>query len=401
MRILIYLTGGTHWMGGVQYTRNLLRALALLPAPERPEIVLQISRRNRGAGYEEEFSAYPNVAIDGPIQPSHGLHFRALRKIRRVFYRLSGRNLKTPISLSDSCSVAFPAKGPNIPGSFRKIYWVPDFQYKHFPEFFSPEERQSRDAMYAKMFAEPGILVLSSEAAKVDFHRFFPEFAAKDVRVLHFVSTFESEDYAANAAAVCTRFGLPPKFAYLPNQMWQHKGFDTAFRAIGALKRNGIGIPLVCTGSTDDYRSSEYGRFLEGLLKEYGIEKQTYRLGLLDRRDQLQLYRRAALILQPSRFEGWSTTVEDARALGKTIVLSDIDVHREQSPHDAIFFSVGNEQDLAGKLALAWTNAEIGPDAIREGAARRSGVDRGLTYARDFLSIARAARRAPSNLLSC
>ena len=64
-----------------------------------------------------------------------------------------------------------------------------------------------------------------------------PEFVDKDVRILHFASTFESEDYAANAAAVCERFGLPAKFAYLPNQMWQHKGFDTAFRAIGARTR--------------------------------------------------------------------------------------------------------------------------------------------------------------------
>jgi hypothetical protein len=31
---------------------------------------------------------------------------------------------------------------------------------------------------------------------KVDFHRFFPEFAAKDVRILHFVSTFESINIA-------------------------------------------------------------------------------------------------------------------------------------------------------------------------------------------------------------
>lgn len=387
MKILIYLTGGIHWMGGVQYTRNLLRALALLPVSERPELVLQISTKNRDAGFEEEFRTYPNVTIDRPLRTSHG----PLSKIRRIFRRVSGRELPGKFLLSDECAVAFPAKGPNIPGGSQKIYWVPDFQYKHFPEFFSPEERESRDTMYDTMFAEPGILVLSSEAAKVDFQRFFSHFAGKPVRILHFASTFDSDDFASDPSTACARFGLPNKFVYLPNQMWQHKGYDTAFQALGILKQHGTEIPLVCTGSDKDYRTNEYGRQLDHILKEGGIEGQILHLGLLDRRDQIQLYRRASLVLQPSRFEGWSTTVEDARALGKTIVLSDIDVHKEQNPEDAIFFAVGDPHDLAEKLSAAWKHAKSGPDLERESVARRKAVDRSLRYARDFLSIAKAA----------
>src|SRR5438128_253174 len=68
--VLIYLTGGTHWIGGVQYTRNLLSAVSLLPASERPRLVVQIGKLNRKQGYEEEFSRLPGVAIDGPVQPS-------------------------------------------------------------------------------------------------------------------------------------------------------------------------------------------------------------------------------------------------------------------------------------------------------------------------------------------
>ncbi|WP_441280329.1 glycosyltransferase [Tardiphaga sp. 862_B3_N1_1] len=387
MKILIYLTGGIHWMGGVQYTRNLLRALALLPAAERPEIVLRISSRNRDAGFEAEFRTYSNVVIDGPLRAGHDF----LSKLRSVLRRVSGHELKGKFLLSDECAVAFPAKGPQIPGPSQKIYWVPDFQYKHFPEFFSPEERRSRDDMYYRMFNEPGILVFSSEAVKVDFLRFFPDFAGKPVRILHFASTFEPEDFTPDPSSVCARFGLPDKFVYLPNQMWQHKGYDTAFRALGLLKQQGLDIPLVCTGSGEDYRTSEYGRELDAILKASAIEGQCLRLGLLDRRDQIQLYRRASLVLQPSRFEGWNTTVEDARALGKTIVLSDIDVHKEQNPSNVAFFAVGDHHDLAEKLASAWKHATAGPDTERESTARREAVDRGLKYARDFLSIANAA----------
>lgn len=387
MKILIYLTGGLHWMGGVQYTRNLVRALALLPAPERPQLVLQISSKNRLAGFEDEFRTYPNVLIDGPLKPSH----RPLSKLRRVLRKLSGRELQGKFLLSDECAVAFPAKGPNIPGPSQKIYWVPDFQYKHFPEFFSPEERKRRDAMYNRMFAEPGILVLSSEAVKADFHRFFPQFKQKPVRILHFASTFVPDDFAADPSAICAEFSVPHRFVYLPNQLWQHKGHDTAFRALGILNQQGIQIPLVCTGSAEDYRTNEYGRQLDDILKNNEIDGQTLRLGLLDRRDQIQLYRQASLVLQPSRFEGWSTTVEDARALGKTILLSDIAVHKEQNPANAVFFTAGDHHDLAEKLKLAWKHAALGPDLEHESMAHREAVERSLRYARNFLSLAREA----------
>ncbi len=43
-------------------------------------------------------------------------------------------------------------------------------------------------------------------------------------------------------------------------------------------------------------------------------------------------------IIQPSSFEGWSTVVEDAKALNQNIIVSDIAVHREQLPGHSYFF---------------------------------------------------------------
>lgn len=378
-------------MGGVQYTRNLLRALALLPEHERPEIILQIGRKNANQGFEEEFSSLPNVVIDRPLHGRYKLAYRALNVLRRLVRRAVRRDISNNVLLSDQCAVAFPAKGPNLPGPASKVYWVPDFQYKHYPEYFSDDERQKRDAMYERMFNEEGILVLSSNAVKADFYRFFPTYAGKDVRVLPFATTLEDSDYAADVPRVCSSYGLPEKFVYLPNQMWQHKGFDTAFQALGILRQQGISIPLVCTGSAGDYRNSAHGQVLKNLLEVNRLTEQVYQLGLLPRHAQIQVFRRAALVLQPSRFEGWSTTVEDARALGKPIILSDIEVHREQSHPQARLFEVGNPQHLADVLADAWTTACAGPDSAAEHAGRLAGNERSLAYARQFLEIMRAA----------
>ena len=43
-------------------------------------------------------------------------------------------------------------------------------------------------------------------------------------------------------------------------------------------------------------------------------------------------------VINPSYFEGWSSTVEQAKAYNKKVILSEIEVHKEQNPKYAYFF---------------------------------------------------------------
>jgi FkbM family methyltransferase len=391
MKILIYLTGGMHWLGGIQYTRNLLHALCLLPLKERPKIVLHIGRKNRNQGFDKEFAHYPNVVVDGPIKNNSSKLNKLRVLLSRLERRIFGKKVFGKHLLSDECSVAFPAKGPNLSGSAQKVFWVPDFQYKHFPDYFSKTERHERDVTYEKMFSKDNILVLSSEAVKKDFLKFFPCHKNRVVRILHFCSIIDDEDYNLDPIISCRGYGLPEKFVYLPNQMWQHKGFETVVEALGLLRKQGIVLPLVCTGSFRDYRNDSYYQDLEVLIKANDLGSQIYLLGLLPRQEQIQIFRRAAIVLQPSRFEGWSTSVEDARALGKRIILSDIDTHLEQDPPDAVFFITGSGKDLASKLKSCWPDLRPGPNFLLEEQARERMSLRGKKYAHAFMAIMQEA----------
>jgi hypothetical protein len=55
----------------------------------------------------------------------------------------------------------------------------------------------------------------------------------------------------------------------------------------------------------------------------------------------------SSAVLNPSRFEGWSTTVEEAKTLQRLLLLSDIPVHREQSPQFGKFFHPDDVEKLA------------------------------------------------------
>jgi glycosyltransferase involved in cell wall biosynthesis len=62
------------------------------------------------------------------------------------------------------------------------------------------------------------------------------------------------------------------------------------------------------------------------------------------------LLRSSTALINPSRFEGWSTTVEEAKSFGVPMILSDLEVHREQTGGTARYFGVDDPARLADYL---------------------------------------------------
>jgi len=94
--------------------------------------------------------------------------------------------------------------------------------------------------------------------------------------------------------------------------------------------------------------------------------------------------------VQPSLFEGWSTVVEDARALGKPIVLSDIPVHLEQQIPGAHVFSAPSAEALRQRLVEVWRRYRPGPDPLSEQQARAQTEQRCAQMAEDLLGLIKA-----------
>jgi hypothetical protein len=94
----------------------------------------------------------------------------------------------------------------------------------------------------------------------------------------------------------------------------------------------------------------------------------------------------AVAIINPSYFEGWSTTVEEAKALGQRLILSDIPVHREQAPMYATYFMPNDAKALADILWAAWR--EPAPDVEeRRTQARRATGTRRIEFAQRYQDI--------------
>ena len=199
-------------------------------------------------------------------------------------------------------------------------------------------------------------------------------------------------------AEISAKYNLPERFAYLPNQFWTHKNHALVVDALAKLKADGgldQTMPVVLTGRTDDPRNPKHFDELMARVKDAGVEQHFRYLGLIPYDDVFGLAGSCDTMINPSVFEGWSTTVEEAKGLGCRLLLSDITIHREQAP-DATFFNPKDARALAARLvALTKSPSHVRPSLealLNTQRERREG------YAKNILKTFRGAiaRGAPA-----
>jgi glycosyltransferase involved in cell wall biosynthesis len=389
-RLGLILQGSAGWVGGAEYCKNLLKALFRLPSSTRATFELSLF------GFGADLSLYQDMPAEFaravlPYAPPPG----------RLWKRIAGRLAPDWFGSVNAAFLRYarqigldflypynPLPGDNL--AFRSAAWIPDFQHKYMPQFFTARELQDRETSYNHVARLTPCLVLSSEAARQDFVRFYPRHAHKTT-VLRFATVPDDSWFQADPGAVAQARGLAPRFFLVANQFWQHKNHSVIFEALGILRQKNIRPLVVCTGNPVDYRRPAYQQEYQARLDALGIREQVVLLGVLPRFEQIQLMRQSLAVIQPSLFEGWSTVVEDARALGKNIVLSSIAVHQEQNPPAAVFFDPHNPGELADILADGWQRLSPGPQPDQERQARERHARRIVDYAERFVALSQGA----------
>ena len=150
-----------------------------------------------------------------------------------------------------------------------------------------------------------------------------------------------------------------------------HKGHRLVIEALAQLRASRPDVVVVCTGNTADHRDPMYFGELLAEVSRLGLRENFVILGWVPQPHIFHLMRQAVAVLQPSRFEGWSTTVEETKSVGKSIILSDIPVHREQAPAGALYFDPTDAAALAEQLVAAYETCSPGPDSVLEAGRAR------------------------------
>ena len=356
------------WVGGIYYVQNLVRALGLLPPARRPRLVI-VGEDPQALAELSQTTGYPDLR-----QISRG-------RIRRAPAR------SWPLTLwghADEIDLLLLGSAPGLED--RAVPWFPDFQEHRFPAFFPPEEIADRLARNTGKLTGCRHALVSSRDVAEDLRRWYGGLGAQ-AHVAPFTSFLDAEAERADPVVLRRTYGLPERYFLCSNQLWKHKNHQVILDALDELGIDAAAAPIVFTGLEEDYRDPAYVPALRARAAASGADRRIRYLGFLPRADQLGLMKGAIAVIQPSLCEGWSTVVEDAKALGVQVLASDIAVHREQLDRNVDFFAPHDHHALAA-LLRRYTKADPEVRPLDYPAARRRfgvGLLRTLTdIADDF-----------------
>lgn len=380
----------SEWMGGVNYLSNLLYALSILDKKKIEPIVFTGTKTD--PTILEKFRPYALVIQDELFDRKSIKWFlsQILEKLFKSFI------LKEKLLSKYNISVISHSDATAGFDKYKKINWIPDFQHRHLPDFFSENELIKRNNDFNKLLSLSDAVVVSSYDAYKDCKNFAPEFINK-VNVLQFVSqpnkveTIFNADYKNH---IEEKFQFTGKYFYLPNQFWKHKNHKVVFEAVRLLKERNIDVLILCSGHMQDYRHPDYVEDIKKYVKNHGLQKNIKFLGLIDYDEVLYLMRNSLAVINPSLFEGWSSTVEECKSMGKNMILSDIPIHREQNPINTVYFDANDSLELAQLLEQGFCS-EISSNKKFEVLAKNLLFSRTVDFATKYQEIVLNIENSP------
>lgn len=189
-----------------------------------------------------------------------------------------------------------------------------------------------------------------SKAIKTVFDKQYPQYSAKSLVVYNVIDKQRVIDKANEGYPT----ELNPKAFNIVTvgRLTEQKGYDIAISTAAIMKKKGIKFHWYGIGE---------GRDHEKLEKQISRDDVTDVFTLLGRRDNPYIYMKAAnLYVQPSRHEGYSVAVTEARILKKIIVTSNIPSNAEQikGEYNGLVSEL-NSESLATAIESVYSNSAL------------------------------------------
>ena len=388
-KVALFGLGSINWIGGVQYITNIIHALDQIATEHPLEIHLIKSQR-------QHFLEIAKIKNNKIIVEDVNELFPPWSFSNRVKWFLQRNLMNRIVPRSENYFIrnhfdfVYPNSISNANGKLNVASWIADFQYYYYPEGASKEFTQSaHDEINFTAYHSPKI-VLSSLACEQDCNTIFPVTKGKTYAMPFTVfidrGLLEFDDFAA----LINKYRIPENFIVVSNSFCPTKNHKILFQALHLLNEEGIKVNLLCTGNIVDQRNLHFANEILQMLTEFKVRDQVYLLGIVPRADQIAIYRMAKAIIQPSLNEGWSTPVEEAKSLGKHLIVSDIDVHKEQCPGNPNIFQRLNGEDLAKVIKRVWvlTQQQRFPNLEQEKKAFDAYQESVKIFGKRFLQIA-------------
>jgi len=342
MKRVAFLLGGKEWLGGYNYLLNLCKALLKYQVNSIPVVFVSddMERNMLTPFYDLNIEVIQDSIFNKKNNRYillHALLFGKSNRLENVFAR---HNID--VVFESNRYIGWRTK-------FSVLHWIPDFQHRHLPHMFPKLSWLKREVGFQIITKSSRQIMLSSNDAKQDCRKFYNV----DTERIHVVPfAVESPHIDMVYVMDCLeKYNIKQDFFYLPNQFWRHKNHSIVIDALENIFNNSEReVLIISSGSSKDTRKSSYFSEIEKSIQRKGLANSFKLLGIIPYRDVIHLMYASCAVINPSFFEGWSTTVEEAKSLGKQLIVSSLNVHKEQLGKRASFFNPSSSEELANRI---------------------------------------------------
>ncbi|MDB5287274.1 MAG: a-glycosyltransferase-related protein glycosyltransferase family 4 protein [Mucilaginibacter sp.] len=334
--------------GIVNYIYNIIAALNKLHDAEKPGIVLFYSS-NAPVAYLKSIQ-YPFIEYILFKPYPANLFARKINGLIRRFFQTDLYKEFTYFNKIDSLYPYFHIVDDKFAAFNNKIHWLVDFNNRAFPHHYGDKGANMLN-IQQQITASTDTVVLSSKALLNELQQYYPNYKC-NIKLLRFASSLPTLN-EKDIDVIKQRYNIDTPYLMSPNQFWEHKNQGLVLDALHIIRQADpdLRFKILFSGSLQVNRGK--GHYIDSLLNkvsDYELNDYIAFLGVLDRQEQLLLMKGSIALIQPSLYEGWSTLVEEAKALNKFIILSNLPVHIEQISSNVDFFDPYDAQQLAKKI---------------------------------------------------
>jgi glycosyltransferase involved in cell wall biosynthesis len=283
-----------------------------------------------------------------------------------------------------------PAYTAPLWGATSIVLTVQDVSYARRPEWYPYRQDRWRRAFYRRSAARARAIITASEFSKNEIVAAY----GIDGERIH-VTYLGVSGAFVRAAEHPSRGSLPEAlegrlFALHVGDLHPRRNLDTALRAVARVRQEHPACRDLCLALSGVDRGS--AAVLVAEADRLGASNALVLLGAVSEEALLNLYRGAAVLVYPSRYEGFGLPLVEAMATGLPVIAARAGAIPEVVADAGVLLDPDDEEGFAQSIARVLLDAEYAR-ALAEAGRFRAGRFTWADTARRTLQVYRAVLR--------
>ena len=219
-------------------------------------------------------------------------------------------------------------------------------------EFSSWEHFISRPA-HKKSLNRVDSIITVSKTMKSEILKLCPNV---NISVIYNGLDYESFGYISKNIIEETQRNLkiPSEFALSVGHFEDRKNYENLINAIRILKETGFEIPLVIVGNDNGGKEE-----IKKKISKNNLDKLIFLRSNLTNIEVKALYKLSKLFIFPSLYEGFGIPILESMAASTPFILSDIEVFKEITQNQGVYFNPYSPNDMANSIKNTLTDTDL------------------------------------------